>query len=95
MKHMNDEWEKVVRQEPFAASPFTEEHKQNVLRQVAWLKTGSAQEMTDAGDKFAEQKNCPIHTDAVFDPAEPLWRARRLQPWQRRSFSGTDRLWSL
>ncbi|MFS0859138.1 hypothetical protein [Paenibacillus taichungensis] len=59
MKHMDDEWEKVVRQEPFAASPFTEEHKQNVLRQVAWLKSGSAQEMSDVGDKSVEQKKLP------------------------------------
>ncbi|MGP3787813.1 hypothetical protein [Paenibacillus sp. 1A_MP2] len=59
MKHIDDEWEKVVRQEPFAASPFTEEHKQNVLRQVAWLKSGSAQKMSDAGDKSNEQKKLP------------------------------------
>ncbi|KOY17550.1 hypothetical protein [Paenibacillus xylanivorans] len=55
MKHIDDEWEKVVRQEPFAASPFTEEHKQNVLRQVAWLKSGSGQKMSDAPDKSSEQ----------------------------------------
>jgi hypothetical protein len=55
MKHIDDEWEKVVRQEPFAASPFTEEHKQNVLRQVAWLKSGSGQKMSDAQDKSNEQ----------------------------------------
>ncbi|SHN79320.1 hypothetical protein SAMN04487896_4239 [Paenibacillus sp. ov031] len=59
MKHMDDEWEKVVKQEPFAASPFTEEHKQNVLRQVAWLKSGSAQKMSDVGDKSAEQNTLP------------------------------------
>lgn len=59
MKHKDDEWEKVVKQEPFAASPFTEEHKQNVLRQVAWLKSGSAQEMSDVGDKSAEPKKLP------------------------------------
>ncbi|MFC9711595.1 hypothetical protein ACFTRD_25975 [Paenibacillus sp. NPDC056933] len=51
MKHIDDEWEKVVRKEPFAASPFTEEHKQNVLRQVAWLKSGSEQKMSDAHDE--------------------------------------------
>ncbi|OPG97072.1 hypothetical protein B2I21_18675 [Chryseobacterium mucoviscidosis] len=55
MKHIDDEWEKVVRQEPFAASPFTEEHKQNVLRQVAWLKSGAGQKMSDAQVKSDEQ----------------------------------------
>ncbi|WP_413375031.1 hypothetical protein [Paenibacillus taichungensis] len=59
MKHMDDEWEKVVRQEPFAESPFTEEHKQNVLRQVAWLKSGSGQKMSDVGDKSTEQNTLP------------------------------------
>ncbi|MFE6077432.1 hypothetical protein ACFVQB_23485 [Paenibacillus sp. NPDC057886] len=59
MKHMDEEWEKVVREEPFAAFPFTEEHKQNVLRQVASLKSGSAQKMSDAGDKSSEQKKLP------------------------------------
>ncbi|WP_315794407.1 hypothetical protein [Paenibacillus sp. BIC5C1] len=59
MKHMDDEWEKVVKQEPFAESPFTEGHKQNVLRQVAWLKSGSAQEISDAGDMSDEQKKLP------------------------------------
>ncbi|WP_440116011.1 hypothetical protein [Paenibacillus sp. QZ-Y1] len=44
MKHNDDDWEKAVRLEPFAASPFTEEHKQNVLRQVAWIKSGAGQE---------------------------------------------------
>jgi hypothetical protein len=55
MKHMDNEWEKVVRQEPFATSPFTEEHKQNVLRQVAWLKSEAGQKMSDAQDKSVEQ----------------------------------------
>lgn len=55
MKHMDDEWEKVVRQEPFAGSPFSEEHKQNVLRQIAWLKSEAGQKMSDAQDKSNEQ----------------------------------------
>ncbi|PIH56262.1 hypothetical protein [Paenibacillus sp. LK1] len=70
MKHKDDEWEKVVRQEPFAASPFTEEHKQNVLRQVAWLKSESAQEMSDVGDKSVEQKKLP-------NPHRRRFRSRR------------------
>ncbi|MDR6726858.1 hypothetical protein J2W91_005382 [Paenibacillus amylolyticus] len=39
MKHPNDDWEKEIQKEPFAESPFTEKHKQHVLRQVSWSQT--------------------------------------------------------
>lgn len=38
MKHKDEQWEKEIRKGPFASSPFTEDHKRNVLRQVEWIK---------------------------------------------------------
>lgn len=38
MKHKDEQWEKEIRKGPFALSPFTEDHKQNVLQQVEWMK---------------------------------------------------------
>lgn len=43
MKHEDDQWEKEIRKGPFAASPFTEDHKRKVLQQVEWMKTTSSQ----------------------------------------------------
>lgn len=42
MKHKDDQWEKEIRKEPFATSPFTEDHKRKVLQQVDWLRTVSS-----------------------------------------------------
>ncbi|WP_434748173.1 hypothetical protein [Paenibacillus amylolyticus] len=44
MKHEDDQWEKEIRKGPFAASPFTEEHKRKVLQQVEWMRTASSKE---------------------------------------------------
>ncbi|PYY31373.1 hypothetical protein [Paenibacillus illinoisensis] len=40
MRFKDEDWEKEIRKEPFASSPFQDQHKQNVLRQVEWMKTG-------------------------------------------------------
>ncbi|PYE42399.1 hypothetical protein HUB98_20345 [Paenibacillus barcinonensis] len=44
MKHEADQWEKQIRKGPFAAAPFTEEHKHKVLQQVEWIRTASSEE---------------------------------------------------
>ncbi|MEK4272198.1 hypothetical protein [Paenibacillus sp. FSL R7-0026] len=38
MRHKDEQWEKEIRKEPFASSPFTEDHKRKVLQQVEWMK---------------------------------------------------------
>lgn len=38
MTHKDEQWEKEIRKEPFASSPFTEDHKRKVLQQVEWMK---------------------------------------------------------
>ncbi|PQP83547.1 hypothetical protein C0Q44_02230 [Paenibacillus sp. PCH8] len=38
MRHEDEQWKKEIRKEPFATSPFTEDHKRNVLQQVDWMK---------------------------------------------------------
>lgn len=43
MKREDNQWEKQVRQGPFAASPFTEDHKRKVLQQVEWVRTASSE----------------------------------------------------
>lgn len=45
MKHEDDQWEKEIRKGPFAASPFTEDHKHKVLQQVEWMQTASSKEV--------------------------------------------------
>ena len=34
MKHEDAKWEEEIRKGPFAASPFTEEHKYQVMQRV-------------------------------------------------------------
>jgi len=41
MKHNDDEWEKIVRQEPFASSSFNSKHKDHVIRRITDMKTHS------------------------------------------------------
>ncbi|MGO4734538.1 hypothetical protein [Paenibacillus sp. 2KB_22] len=38
MKQKDEQWEKEIRKGPFALSPFTEDHKQNVLQQLELMK---------------------------------------------------------
>ncbi|MCM3175736.1 hypothetical protein [Paenibacillus sp. MER 99-2] len=66
MKHPNDDWEKEIHKEPFAESPFTEKHKQHVLRQVSWSQTTPKQ----TGE-------CHPHGSIPNDPINP--RKRRLR----------------
>ncbi|WFR63196.1 hypothetical protein P9222_01890 [Paenibacillus amylolyticus] len=38
MTHKDEQWEKEIRKGPFASSPFTADHKRNVLQQVELMK---------------------------------------------------------
>ncbi|MEK4665045.1 hypothetical protein MHH93_24440 [Priestia sp. FSL H7-0729] len=38
MRHKDEQWEKEIRKEPFASSPFTEDHKRKVLQELEWMK---------------------------------------------------------
>ncbi|MGN7416245.1 hypothetical protein [Paenibacillus sp. SAF-068] len=38
MTHKDEQWEKEIRKGPIASSPFTEDHKRNVLQQVELIK---------------------------------------------------------
>lgn len=54
MRFKDEDWEKEIRKEPFASSPFQDQHKQNVLRQVEWMKTGE-KHVKDAPDHKQKQ----------------------------------------
>ncbi|CAM4519786.1 hypothetical protein [Paenibacillus xylanexedens] len=50
MRHKDEQWEKEIRKEPFASSPFTEDHKLKVLQQVEWMKKSEEVSKGDSGE---------------------------------------------
>lgn len=51
MRHKDEQWEKEIRKEPFASSPFTEDHKRKVLQQVEWMKKSEEGSKGDRPEK--------------------------------------------
>ena len=94
MRFKDEDWEKEIRKEPFASSPFQDQHKQNVLRQVEWMKTGE-EHVNDAPDhkqkqhiKKRNRRNVRSHprkvvvvtTVAVVAAATIIWNGQVLEP---------------
>ncbi|PAF28535.1 hypothetical protein [Paenibacillus sp. 7516] len=94
MRFKDEDWEKEIRKEPFASSPFQEQHKQNVLRQVEWMKTGE-EHVNDAPDHKQKQqikkrnrrtvrsrprKVVVVTTVAVVAAAAIIWNGQVLEP---------------
>lgn len=94
MRFKVEDWEKEIRKEPFASSPFQDQHKQNVLRQVEWMKSGE-EHVYDAPDYKQKQhtmkrnrrtvrsrprKVVVVTTVAVVAAAAILWNGQVLKP---------------
>lgn len=92
MKHEDEQWEKEIRKGPFAASPFTEQHKSKVLQQVEWMKTAGSkgQEMREMSPSEPALKRSGSRSDtfsgdggtvtyAVKDTAKATSRHQRLR----------------
>ncbi|PAD28121.1 hypothetical protein [Paenibacillus sp. 7523-1] len=94
MRFKDEDWEKEIRKEPFASSPFQDQHKQNVLRQVEWMKTGE-KHVNDAPDHKKKQhtmkrnrrtvrsrpwKVVVVTTVAAVAAAAILWNGQVLEP---------------
>ncbi|WJH31491.1 hypothetical protein N6H13_13675 [Paenibacillus sp. CC-CFT742] len=94
MRFKVEDWEKEIRKEPFASSPFQDQHKQNVLRQVEWMKSGE-EHVNDAPDHKQKQhimkrnrrtvrsrprKVVLVTTVAVVAAAAILWNGQVLEP---------------
>ncbi|MGD0035323.1 hypothetical protein SLT67_28500 [Paenibacillus illinoisensis] len=94
MRFKDEDWEKEIRKEPFASSPFQDQHKQNVLRQVEWMKTGE-KHVNDALDHKQKQhtmkrnrrtvrsrpwKVAVVTTVAAVAAAAILWNGQVLKP---------------
>lgn len=94
MRFKDEDWEKEIRKEPFASSPFQDQHKQNVLRQVEWIKTGE-KHVNDAPDHKQKQhtmkrnrrsvrssprKVVVVTTVAAVAAAAILWNGQVLEP---------------
>ncbi|WP_145326501.1 hypothetical protein [Paenibacillus xylanexedens] len=59
MTHKDEQWEKEIRKEPFASSPFTEDHKRKVLQQVEWMKKsemGSQRDQSEGRPEPSRQR---------------------------------------
>lgn len=61
MKHEDDQWEKFIRKGPFAASPFTEDHKRNVIQQVEWIQTRKCEEKNSGTLKPVSGSKSLVH----------------------------------
>ncbi|PZT52305.1 hypothetical protein [Paenibacillus silvae] len=61
MKHEDDQWEKHIRKGPFAASPFTEDHKRNVQQQVEWIQTRKCEQKNSGTLKPVSGSKSLVH----------------------------------